>query len=204
MATQMLVETFEEVETVGPEMELDNCDEAIALIEQLGLKGQAKPKQKADGTRVLSPYRKITAGESFVVRMITPETTKLVDYGSGPIPLRVLQVAAHAKDHFKTLFVCHPKALVKDPFLIGYTGDYDWSPWIQSDRIFILARWGAELASWPELMAKAASMYRDQFKAALAKVAMQIQGGPALIDTTPDAVICARGLEFPMIANFEA
>lgn len=82
----MLVETFEleEVAEQPPELEA----EAVALIEKLGLDGQQ--------TRI--PYRKMTEEETFVYGILCPMRTPLKKYKEGPIPLRVLQVAAHATD----------------------------------------------------------------------------------------------------------
>lgn len=193
----LLVETYEEVETVGPECEVETDAEALELIEQLGLDGQRElSSRKDDGTTVRSPYRKATKEESFVCRMICPEATLLTKYNAGPIPLRVMQVAAHATDMFDFLFVLHPKQVVKDPFLVGCKGKYDWSPW--SNEVFMLARWGAELAPWPELKAKAASMFREGYKAALEKIRAEIVGID--IDAVPDGVLCsASSIDMPRV-----
>lgn len=183
----LAVETYEELETLGPESEIESEPEALALIEKLGLTGQKEMASAKDGTAVRFPYRKATREELFVMRLVCPQHTKLCDYKDGTIPLRVLQVASHASDLFDTLWVLHPKQVIKDPFLIGVKSDYDYSPFVGES--FMLARWGAELAPWHELRAKAAAIYRDLYKAALSKVRRELQ--LVDVDAIPDSVLCA-------------
>ncbi len=96
----MLVETFEAIETdAGGEVECDA--EAIALIEELGLEGQRKLINKTGDAPARNPYRKMSIQERFAFRALMPKHVALDKYSDGPIPLRVLQVAAHAKGMFK-------------------------------------------------------------------------------------------------------
>jgi hypothetical protein len=152
----MLVETFEVTET-GADGKPECDKEALAIIEKLGLKGQQTliaPNQ--EGARC--PYRKMTAEEFFVYSILCPQKTELTNYSDESIPLRVLQVAAHAVtlEKFTTLEVWHPEnADIKDPVLVGIVGKY-------SDREhFILARWGATLDSLETLKALACKVKKD-------------------------------------------
>ncbi len=93
----MQVETYEVTEQYG--IDKTECEaEAIALIESLGLTGQQnRLAETENGDKIAVPYRKMTQEESFVYRRICPKRTKLENYESGWIPLRVLQIAVHAK-----------------------------------------------------------------------------------------------------------
>jgi len=141
----MKVETYECSEVASEPIEI--AEEAIAIIESLELEGQRKlVRPKTDESQpARCPYREITAEEEFAYRVLCPTTTALEKYEAGPIPLRVLQIACHAKSlrMFKRLEVWHRAVpAVKDPVLVANTGEYDWS---SGAKLFILARWGEEL-----------------------------------------------------------
>ena len=174
----MLVETYEtpEIDCEGtPECE----SEAIALIESLGLEGQAallKPKQGGGQQRV--PYRKLTKYEAFVWEQVCQKKTNLKQYKDAAIPLRVLQVAAHAKDLFDRVYVWHPESAdLKDPVLIGVNG-HEYG----DQERFLLARWGETLVPFGELAAKAAVLFRAKYKAECAKIAAQAQAAVTAVD----------------------
>lgn len=195
MAT--LVETYE-----VPEVESDSgvveCDaEALALIEQLGLKGQRELTVKRDdGETVRSPYREMTKEEFFVYSMICPQQTDLGQYKAGPIPLRVLQVASHAREHFPHLEVWHMRALPKDPVLVGKKDKY-------ASEAFILARWGEVLEAWPVLIQQAAAIYRDKAKAAALKVKQEADSFLATLADIPDSEIVGRSISLPHAYGWE-
>lgn len=152
----MKVETYEldEVNAEHPEC----TDESLKLMEQLNLTGQLGlvKKPEPDAVTRSFPYRKMTKDEHTVYSILCPAFTPLKDYADTQIPLRVLQVAALAKEHFKNLYVLHPEAVEKDPVLIGSDKD---SAKYYPDSWFILARWGEELDAWPLLLEKAAKKY---------------------------------------------
>lgn len=157
----MEVETYEvtelDSETGKPECEA----EAIELIEKLGLKGQQSLlKPDEEGERQRCPYRLITQQEAFTFKILFPKYTKVEDYHSGPIPLRVLQVIAHARELFETVFIRHPEdARDPDPILCGTNKEHYWSGF---DQVHILARWGEALESIDKLTAQAAKIFRAQ------------------------------------------
>ena len=163
----MLVETYEVSEArdvAAPECEA----EAIALIESLGLTGQQElVRPKEDGTAERIPYRLMTDEECFVYENICPTRTRADKYESGMIPLRVLQVLAHATslECFRFFEIWHPTDFkMKDPVLVGCMGDSDWSV-----KRYILARWGEVLDDFPALKKVASELARNSKLAELTK-----------------------------------
>lgn len=175
----MQVETFECQETASEPIEAS--EEAIGLINKLGLKGQqslVSPNPNLPSAETRSPYRLMTAEERFVYLTLCPERTSIEEYDDGPIPLRVLQIGSHAKDIGvgNTLQVWHRAApVVKDPVLVASdeskSSFYRGKTLYNSDKIWILARWGEELDTFALLMEKATAIVRERL-AAEAKSAM--------------------------------
>lgn len=176
----MVVEEFsiEEVQATT----VEQCDEARALVEQLGLNGQARLYRKAsEGNEVVPsilPYRKMTAREKWVYDIILPTKSKLENYADGAIPLRVLQIAAHANSLIPSLeggpwalYVWHPKnADYKDPLLVMRKGeDY------REQHFYILARWGEELEEFGVMANKAREMYKAKCIAKMEEARQQLE-----------------------------
>lgn len=157
----MQVETFECVETASEPIEA--CEEALELIATLGLEGQKELTVKRENSRdSRMPYRQITAEELFVYGVLCPEKVPLKDYKSTPIPLRVLQIAAHASSlgTFKKLEVWDRVSVtVKDPVLVAYMTNPKWT-W--QEDVFILARWGETLETFSVLLKRALTVKREQ------------------------------------------
>ncbi len=150
----VLIETYEMTET-SAEDGLPECEtEALDLIQRLGLTGQQTLLTGPKGER--SPYRKMTAEEHKVYSVLMGKKTAIREYSDGAIPLRVLQIAAHAQGIYKRIEVWHaPNADIKDPVLVGVNGDT-----YGKQEFFLLARWGEALAPFAELMALAAKLWR--------------------------------------------
>jgi hypothetical protein len=153
----MNVETYETISLDEQSGEIINevvSEEALALIESLGLEGQRKlvETKEAGDEQVVTriPYRLITKEELAIFGAIMPRRTSLARYSDGAIPLRVLQVAAHAQTIFNELEVWHPEPGRDDPLLIGIKTSDKW----QRDT-YILARWGEVLEPLDVLRAKA-------------------------------------------------
>lgn len=173
----MVVETYEVDEVKQATVEQDL--EAKEIVEALGLEGQAKlynPQAQDSGERAF-PYRKMTAQEKWVYELLLPAKTKLKNYEDGAIPLRVLQVAAHASKLIEgrgaecTLFVWHPKSAdYKDPLLVLREGG-DWT----AQKFWILAHWGEELEEFGVLANKAKEIYRTKCLAKLEECKQQIE-----------------------------
>jgi hypothetical protein len=155
----MLVETYEAHEV--EEQTIQDHEECIGLIESLGLIGQ-KELINPDKTNKF-PYRKMTAEESFVYGLLLPKNCIIEEFKESQIPLRVLQIYAHAKTlefftSFEVLF--SPNSDEKDPVLIGKKqGNSSWE-----FQRFLLARWGEVLEPFEELKIKVMKIYREQLK----------------------------------------
>lgn len=169
----MQIETYE-IEESKEELALLAADsEAIELIDKLGLAGQKKLSNGKTVTRF--PYRKMTKEESSVYGLLFPKRSLLEDYSDGIIPVRVLQVAAHAKEtgFLSKMVVWHPEnADIPDPILVGSRPDPVHS-WIE--EVFILARWGTALESLEVLAKKAKAVWLNKVKADLARAKARIE-----------------------------
>lgn len=164
----MIVETYE-IEEVA-EQEPEQNEACAVMIEELGLDGQKKLRGDTP-TKDAFPYRKITQEEFAVYAILCPQHTKLKDYSEGPIPLRVLQVAAYAKPLFNELEVWHPGTQIKDPVLIGCKG----SEYVWNREHYVLARWGDTLDEWPALLRRAFEMWRSRCLESLTAIEKQIK-----------------------------
>lgn len=190
----MQVETFECQETSAEPIEA--TEEAVALMEQLGLEGQRElmcPKKHERDVR--SPYREITRDERFAYQVICPQTTPLAKYKSGPIPLRVLQIAAHAQSlgMFDELVVWHrTESVVPDPVLIGVKKK-PGSSWEKTE--FILARWGDELETLSVLVKRAVAIKKEQYIQSAVEAAEKLRVVAATISNAADETIVKFGAD---------
>jgi hypothetical protein len=159
----MKVETFECQETMEESMELEL--EAVNLIQNLKLEGQMSLIKKTEsGSDVRCPYREFTKDELFVYNTLCPEKIPVERYTASPIPVRVLQVIAHAKsiEMFDRILVWDKESVqMKDPVLVGEIGNQ----YASDKKQFILARWGEELDEFPYLLKKAAKIHKDKILA---------------------------------------
>lgn len=164
----MQVETYEVTET-NPETGLAEFEpEALALIEALGLEGQkertrTRALEGGESVTTICPYREMTAEEQRVYGYLFAKEMPIEKYDRGPIPLRVLQVAALAQREgwFDRLEVwCPESAQDKDPLLVGVSGPHGGTK-------HILARWGDALAPFDELVALARKRWVEEARANL-------------------------------------
>lgn len=149
--------------------------EAIALVETLGLEGQKRWTQESNDTEPVVtrvPYRRVEAREVVVFRTLFPQEIPIERYSAEPIPLRVLQVAAHAKDLGLELYVwCPNDSQVDDPVLIGKRKDPTAS-WRKES--LLLARWGRALLPFEELQEKAKKIIISQARLAISSAKAEI------------------------------
>ena len=189
----MQVETYEIEDATSEASQMANDSVALELIEKLGLDGQRRIMNKDTVTRV--PYRVAEKEELIVYRALNPEQCKLEDYTLDAIPVRVLQVAAHAKDldYFKELIVYYPKAgRVDDPLLIGHwEGKLDGRTW-NSSLFYILARWGKTLLPYEECKRKAIDILRTKKRKEFAKGEAEFAAHKAAIATSDDIELLAE------------
>lgn len=171
----MNVETYEVNEVTVNGIEENADPEALALIESLGLNGQKRfvKGNENEDTKTRVPYRLMTTTEYRVYSIVLPDRIELSKYDGQMIPLRVLQIAAHAKETqmFKRIEIWHDEGK-DDPLLVGTTSDYEYSRPDQR-QCFILARWGNILLPMDELLVEAKKIVSTQLKS-LAQDALQI------------------------------
>jgi hypothetical protein len=187
----MKVETYEAISLDEQNGEVVNeavNEEAMALIETLGLKGQSAllSEREVAGQTVTTrnPYRRMTKEEQHIFGVVMPERTELREYRDGAIPLRALQIAAHAVDLFNSVEVWHPEAGRDDPILVGVNGQ-KYSP----QELFLLARWGNELCSLDELRTKAAAILTARMRAKVAEARGAVERFGSSIETSIDAFL---------------
>jgi hypothetical protein len=181
----MQVETYEVELVPQDEMQSLAADgEHAMLIESLGLTGQRKLIGGEDIKPF--PYRIMTQEEQRVFQFLFPQQTKLEDYSSELIPLRVLQVASHAKSTGfldKGLFVWSPKDSQVDPVLLGKASIPE-SSW--GERIYLLARWGSVLLPFEKLVAQAKAKWKTLRKAELQKAIAEVSALANTFDADGD------------------
>lgn len=174
----MRVETYETQIESHPEA----CEESARLIAELGLLGQERLVNPDTGSR--APYRTWT-GEEFEVYGLLLTTHDAVEKFDGePMPLRVLQVLAHAKSLgiYAGFYVWHNAAL-KDPILLAYLpGEQHIAA-----RYHILARWGDVFEEFPILRERAAKIKAAQIRAKCHEWIGKAQSKLAELDAAGDA-----------------
>jgi hypothetical protein len=182
----MQVETYEvnEVNAVG---EVEKFDEqAIALIEKLGLTGQSGlVSPVASGAREVQPYNAMTEQEQQVYRLHFPIATPVETYDAGPIPIRALQVIAYARDFFPKLEVWHKQsgAITEDPVLVGMR-THPQHKFLQIPHL--LARWGDALKPFSALVVEAAVIARERLAMTFAKARRESESDAAEVAACSD------------------
>ena len=167
----MKIETYEQEQQTTDISQLAADGEYAILVEQLGLNGQ-KIFLDHDGepSSPVFPYPRLTEEQKRVFEYHCPIKTKLKEYRSEVIPVRVLQVASHAEScqFLKTLWVWHPKDARLDPVLIGTTGQYDSDP-------YLLARWGLVWKEFNQLKEEAIEGWKRLRMTKLAEAKREIE-----------------------------
>jgi hypothetical protein len=142
----MQIETFEnpEVADLSPE----ELAESQHLCEKLGLTGQLKLHENPAGPFSFSEF---SPEQECVYRTCFPTHTELKEFGSEQIPLRVLQILEHAREHFDEIQVWSNSA-EPDPIVVGIK-QHPTSSWAKLR--YPIARWGDALEPFSELKKKA-------------------------------------------------
>jgi len=176
----MEIETFEIEDASSEASQMANDATALELIEQLGLEGQKKLSDKDTLTRVA--YQEMTAEEFFVYKALFTQVSDAKNYSAGIIPVRVLQVLAHAMQSqmFLKLEIWYPAtARVDDPVLAGFIGPNSYT-----GQWYKLARWGKALLPFDKLMTEALEVRRIYRKDKLTKLMEEIKMGLTINETT--------------------
>jgi hypothetical protein len=182
----MKVEEFSTVELTSAG-DVDSAEQVKALVEQLDLTGQKK-FVSGESTETFC-YRKMTLQEDAVYGAICPSRTKLVEYADSLMPLRVLQIAAHAKslNVFDDLVVWHPEnADMRDPVLVGVQKiKNQWGG--TDDHLYLLVRWGTALKPFVECVEEArkiiAAKAKTELQDIVATATVKLAGLDAMIDS---------------------
>lgn len=192
--SQVRVETYEIEDASSEASAMANDAAAQELIEKLGLAGQARLMNKETVTRV--PYRAMEAAEMLVYKALCDGDAKLEDYSADSIPVRVLQVAAHAKEcgMFQQLQVWYPsEARIDGPVLVGIikTHQYPdhpekWMRDLAADKFYILARWGKTLLPFEQLEAQAVKLCRNRRMNEIKKAMTELKMALASAEETND------------------
>ena len=169
----MKVETYalEDIKLETPAQ----SNEAIALCEELGMKGQIKLIVKNDSGDAIArfPYRLITDEERFVFKVLCPESSSLAEYRNEPVPVEVLREIKRAREAGIDSFEIWSASsrLVKDPVVVGRkAGAPSWS-----SEQYLIARWGDELLPLEVLLPDAVKKFNDERLGKLKSMLIQIQ-----------------------------
>lgn len=135
---------------------------AIELIERLGLSGQKKLVSEKTATR--QTFKRMTRVDELVFKTLFPESSRVEEFESEAMPLRVLEAleTAKANNQFGRFEVWHSRTRKDDPVLVGLTGEANPQPWdafyFNATGSFLIARWGEALEPFAKLLkdAKAA------------------------------------------------
>lgn len=172
----MEVQTYEieePLEGTTPELE----EKAKQLIDDLGLEGQKELiRPKEDGTEERIQYPEMTAQEIAVYEAIFPSKTPIGQYSAGILPVRVLQVIAHARSQFDEVHVWHRRVQDPDPILVGkikegYPG-----------KRYLLARWGEALEDYSVLLEKAREIIKTNLGIMMRKKRNELESDLNQID----------------------
>lgn len=167
-------------------------EEAKLLIEKLGADGQ-KLFYQSDSL-VPFPYRKMTPTEHAVYKTMLPIREELKKYNAGPVPLRVLQIAAHASEQMPgTLIIWHQGAGKDDPLLTLREGNE------YSGSYYLLARWADELEEFSVLLNHAVEKIVTKVLAELQSAKVQLAEWEAGLEERVRARLLEGKMDAPTI-----
>ncbi|MDE2097266.1 MAG: hypothetical protein KGL39_08495 [Patescibacteria group bacterium] len=136
---------------------------AIELIEKLGLSGQKTLVDNKKLTRVA--FRRMTEVEREVYSLLFPEKTRVTEFNTEIIPVRVLEALNEAteQEQFCYFEVWHAATRKDDPILVGVQGKPDPQTWnkdyVNVTGHFIIARWGEALQPFKVLCQQAKQLW---------------------------------------------
>ncbi len=191
----MQVETYEIEDAKHSDASTMALDaEASELIEKLGLTGQKALQNPETLTRC--PYPVAEADTLTLFRALNSETCKPEEYSLDPIPVRVLQVLAHAQalEFFTRFEIWYPKsARIEDPVLIAHrTWRRPGSNWDATDT-YVLARWGKMLEPLDKLTKEAVAVMRRKTLAKIAEMRGDLMRCEEQAKTTDDLKFLSHG-----------
>lgn len=156
----VLIETYEveEAEWAGDEMDKEKY---LQLIDACGLEGQKKIIQNEGAI----PFQRLSEQDKRVWQAFCPGKYKATAYAQGVIPLRVLGLinVCTERKYFQRIEIWTENANAPDPVVVGIMATSDYS----TDAVYLIARWGHALLSWPEVVKQAHDKWKVNAKASL-------------------------------------
>jgi hypothetical protein len=157
----MAVETYLIEENSPLISEPEELDKWKELINKCGLEGQKTLVGKENKSPI--PFPVMTAQMQAVYSTLCPHQTKASEYSTTAIPVRVLSMIALAVSecYFDEIYIWADDKN-PDPIVVGMKKDAVQS-WRETR--YILARWGDELRSFPELLKIAIERKSNELRA---------------------------------------
>lgn len=178
----MAVLTYEVEESGLPDASTtEEIEAAMALINSMNLAGQKSIKGKP-----AKPYRKLTPASVRVCKVVFDTVSSIGNYDASPIPLRALQVAAHAKDCYKSLEVWSDGG--NEAILVGI----DQISYDKQDH-YLLAQWGI-IRPFDELTATAVKLWRRKLCEHLAEMQEEVRRRLLAMEKADDDVVLTSDL----------
>ena len=156
MATVCEVYMQDELQEVVTDLEKN--EEWKALIERAGLTGQAELLTVKEKSPI--PFIPMNEEMMHVYRTLCPADMIVDKYNKSAIPIRALSAIALCKQerYFGEIMVWYDDKKW-DPLVVGFKTDR-----YHSRDAFLIARWGDELRSFPELKALAVKRKLEEMK----------------------------------------
>lgn len=150
--------------------EVDKSDEWREKIKELGLTGQEELLNPEKPNASPVPFNYMNAQMNMVYRALCPKQDKIEDYNKTPIPLQVLSLIALCKQegYFDDIYIWSDTK-TPDPIAVGCRQGGN-----NIINKYIIARWGDELRSYPELVTIAKERIRENFMTQLDTAKAQI------------------------------
>ena len=140
----MAVETYVETELQDLITDVEKNEEWKKKVEELGLAGQV---EMIAGKKSPIPFPIMNSAMKNVYKTLCPRSQDVTKYARTTIPSRVLEmIGLCVKENYFPILKVWFDDVQPDPILVGYTKDNEWD----GER-HIIARWGDELRSYPEL-----------------------------------------------------
>ena len=149
----MAIETYMIEEAEKLICEPEEVEKWNKLVEEAGLEGQ---KELIKPEKSPIPFIALTKSMERVYETLCPGKEDAKAYKDSAIPLRVLSLIAlsEREKYFYKIQIWSDK--VKDPVVVGVLNNSYSSP------LFLIARWGDELRSFPELLKLAKERLKQQ------------------------------------------
>ena len=175
----------------------ENEAQHLELLASLGLTGQMGLIAKEGNGTAINHYRAMDEADKRLVKALCPNECKLDEFDREVVPYRVLEIAANATKNgwFNELRVCYTDNN-PDPFLVGIVTKehkrYDGTTVMLEDKRFLIARWGDELMSWPDLLKRAKEIWKAENTASLKNAIVEATAKLESLESKADLFFMGR------------